>query len=100
MKKRTLLDRLEIQADGTVFIRLLKQIVDGEMVEKSEPHRSVIYPSTSVTDQITAVNAHLAQMGWPGIPADGVERIVSHVKVVHTPEIIAAWEAAMAAQQT
>lgn len=85
MEKRTVLDRIEIEADGTVFLRLLKQIVDGEVL-RSEPHRSVVYPSVSVSDQIAAVNAHLAQMGWPEIPADDIRRLESHVKCARHPE--------------
>jgi hypothetical protein len=84
MEKRTVLDRIEIEADGTVFLRLLKQIVDGEVL-RSEPHRYVVCPSVSVSDQIAAVNAHLAQMGWPEIPADDIRGLESHVKCATHP---------------
>jgi len=96
MEKRTVLDRIEFEADGTTFMRLLKQIVDGEVL-RSEPHRSVVYPSVPASDQLAAVNADLAQMGWPEISADDVARLDSHVRVARTPEIVVAWEAKTAA---
>ena len=96
MEKRTVLDRIEIESDGTVFMRLLKQIVDGEVLW-SDPHRSVVYPAVLLSDQLATVNVHLAQMGWPEISADDATRLESHVRVARTPEIVVAWEEKTAA---
>lgn len=87
MIKRTVIDRIEILQDGTVQLRLAKQVVDGEKILMSEPHRTVIEPGINADDQMAAVNAHLTAMGWPA--CKDYADVKAHCTVAHTLERIA-----------
>jgi hypothetical protein len=63
IEKRTVMDQIEITANGTVLFRLAKLIVEDGTVLAREWHRSVIEPSGDVDAQMAAVNAHLVEMG-------------------------------------
>jgi hypothetical protein len=78
LEKKTVLDRIEIDADGHVFMRLQKQIVEDGEVLFSEFHRSVIAPGQTPEAQVASVNSHLVQMGFPEIPAADQARLASH----------------------
>jgi hypothetical protein len=93
IEKRIVFDRVEIDGDGRVHMKLQKQLVENGAVVFSEPHRSVIDPGVTPADQIEYVSANLKQMGWTDIPADAAAQITAHVKVAHTPEAITAWKA-------
>lgn len=82
------LDQITLCADGSIGLRFLKQVVEGDEVLMSEPHRTVIDPLGDVATQIAAVDEHLKVMGYPGAPVDAVERIDA-LKVVHRdhPEV-------------
>lgn len=51
----TKLDRIEIDSDGVVFVRLVK--------DNGEYHRTTLPPGIDVNQQMGYVNAHLASMG-------------------------------------
>lgn len=68
MQTRTIIDRIEIEPQtGTTFVRMLKQIVDGDRVLSSEYHRTTFPPDGDVAAQAAVVNAHLATMGFPSV---------------------------------
>jgi hypothetical protein len=64
MQTRTILDQIEIRGNGTVQIRLLKQIVNGGAVLHSEPHRTSLEPHGDAAVQFAAVDAHLKSLGF------------------------------------
>lgn len=99
LERRTVLDRIEIDGSGSIFLRLLKQIVDGDAVYSSEPHRTVIEPTTAVADQVAAVNAHLEQLGFPPISAGDVERAEAFARIARTPEVVKAFLAKQEAER-
>lgn len=73
MQKRTIIDRIEIEPQtGNVGVRMLKQIVDddGSTILASDYHRAMIDASGDPVSAMTAVNAHLAMMGFPSVKAE------------------------------
>lgn len=100
--KRVVLDQIEIRPDGTLQIRLDKQVVEDGTVLSREYHRTAIPPGTKVEGppnkpgQLDFVDAHLAAMGWPALEAGARERIKRIVKVEHTREVVQAHREAMA----
>lgn len=73
--RNIVLNQVTLCADGSIGIQLLKQIVDNGEVLFSEPHRTMVDCFGDVGEQITAVNLHLIQMGYPPMPDEGVARI-------------------------
>lgn len=72
------LDRIEIDNSGSVAVRLLKRVCNGETVMLSEPHRVLIPAGGDVTAIMQAVNAHLEAMGFPACGAAAILNIKSH----------------------
>lgn len=73
MQKRTIIDRIEIELQtGNVGVRMLKQIIedDGVTVLSSDYHRTMIDASGDPAATMSAVNAHLAMMGYPSVKAE------------------------------
>jgi hypothetical protein len=82
LEKRTVLDRVEIDSTGHVYMRLLKQVVDGDKVLMSEPHRSVIAPGVEPKDQVALVSEHLQEMGFPPVEAPDLAKLASFTQIV------------------
>lgn len=47
---------------------------DGAQLSRAN-HRTAVNVDVSVTDQFTAVNAHLASMGWPAVSVSDLARL-------------------------
>lgn len=90
LEKRITVNQIEIVAAGVLQMRLGKIIADGDKVFNSEWHRTSFEVGGDIPAQIAAVNAHLAEMGWPAMPADAVDTITKHAAVAWTPERVAA----------
>lgn len=73
--RNIVLNQITLCADGSIGIQLLKQVIDNGEVLFSEPHRTVVDCFGDVTEQVAAVNEHLASMGYPAVPDEGVQRI-------------------------
>lgn len=70
MEKRARLDRIDIEPDGTLLLRMQKEVVvDGEVVAR-QPHRTSINPIMDNAKQFAAVNSHLATLGYGAMSAD------------------------------
>ncbi|MBT1154379.1 hypothetical protein J1C56_02110 [Aminobacter anthyllidis] len=81
MHKLTVLNQITLCADGSIGLQLLKQVInDDGTVFFSEPHRSVVDPDMEPGNQMVAVNEHLAEMGYPPLPAD----MLGHVEKMKT----------------
>lgn len=83
------IDRIEVLRDGSLQIRMAKQIVDGDQVVTSEYHRTAFDVGADVEGQMAAVNDHLAQMGWPAVAADSVQQAKAHAAVAWMPDVVA-----------
>jgi hypothetical protein len=77
MHARTILDRIEIEAQtGNISVRMLKQITNNDgTVLASDYHRTSIASGTDVDIHMSAVNAHLVKMGYPGLSEGDISRL-------------------------
>ena len=94
--RQVVFSQLEVLQDGTLQLRLDKQVVDGESVLSHEYHRTSIPPGTSVDMQMDAVEVHLAQMGWPAVGDQARARVLRVAAVEHSPEKVRAYRARVA----
>ncbi|MGP1665728.1 MAG: hypothetical protein ACTS5I_07450 [Rhodanobacter sp.] len=99
MEKVTLLDQVEITRAGFVQVRIAKLVMDGGKEIASSWHRAAFAPAADITEHMTAINASLAGMGWPALDAASVQRVQAHAATAWTPEIVAAHEARVIAEQ-
>lgn len=73
--RKTVVDQIEINRNGSISIRLgLLLIEDGEEVD-CKYHRTVLEPGTAAADQFALVNDHLAAMGKPQVSADDIAKV-------------------------
>jgi hypothetical protein len=63
LEKRTVLDQIEVKADGHIFMKELNQILDDGQVISSIPHRSVYTPDMNIDDLPEVVKPY-AQLSW------------------------------------
>lgn len=92
MKRQTVTDQIEIKANGIVQIRLYKQIVDDDgSVISQEYHRTSLLPGDNLDELMGIVNTHLQAMKWA--PITDYSQIAAHVKVAHTPDVVAKFKA-------
>lgn len=106
LEKKTVIERIEIMAGGSIQVRFAKLIVEGEKVISHQWHRCAFDPGTDVDAVLAAVNNHLEQMGearceetttplstiTPQILRETVSRI-------HTPELIQKYKDERARQE-
>lgn len=68
MKTQVRLSSCEVQEGGVVGVRLVKEIVDDDgKVLASDYHRTVIPAGITVKAQMSDVNDHLDEMGYPAL---------------------------------
>jgi len=79
LTERSVVSLVEVTPNGTVQVRLSNQIVDGETVKAESYHRYLLPPGSDLT-------------GEP-------DKVVAIATAVWTPEVIAAYEAQIAANQ-
>lgn len=105
--KRTILERIEVEQSGAFFAQLQKQVLDGEAVLWSEPHRCVFDLLHPVDVQLSNLNAALALVTtaagvvnpFPPISESDAALIAAHFKTAATPELVAVLGARRAAQE-
>lgn len=96
MPRISVINQREITENGTIQIRIAKQVVDAGEVISSLWHRTSIAPGDDAEATIASVDAHLTQMGYgPVANWQGVRALVASE---HTPEVVQAYQDAMAAQ--
>lgn len=66
MPKRLILNQVTLCADGSIGLQWLKQVIEGDEVLFSEPHRSVVDFNGDIEGTLQAVNEQLAAMGYVG----------------------------------
>jgi hypothetical protein len=94
MAKQLLIDQIEITSNGTVQVRMQKLSSDGDVIGN---HRTSIAPAGDITAQIGAVNAHMATENYAAISASDVAKLTAICNAAWTAEVIAAYQAAVAA---
>lgn len=98
MKKQTVIDQVEIKADGVVQVRFFKQVIDDDGTVLSQDfHRTSIMPGQDVDAQMVAVNNHLVSMKCA--PVLDHSQLKAHATLAHTPEVVAAFKAKQKAAQ-
>ena len=94
--KKSVIERIEILAGGSIQVRFAKLIVDGDkIVGCPQWHRSVLDPGTELEPLLIAVNNHLEQMAearcgeqltfFSNITPQTLRQTVG---LIHTPEVI------------
>jgi hypothetical protein len=91
LERRTIIDQIEIRRDGTVQVRLAKQVVDGEDVLRSEYHRIGVEPGADLESYLPVVNAHLRALREAAVDEAEWDRVRRVVSLEHTPEAGAAY---------
>ena len=86
MPRISVINQREITENGTVQIRIAKQVVDAGEVISSLWHRCSISPGEDIESVIANVDANLTAMGFsPVSDWDGVRALVASE---HTLEVI------------
>ena len=80
LTERTVVSLVEVTPNGTIQVRLANQILDSETVKAQTFHRYCLAPGSDLTGQ--------------------TDQVVSVANALWTPEVIAAYEAQVAANQT
>ena len=86
MAKSVAFNQIEITGNGTIFMEWRKLSSDGDPLDY---HRTSFAPGSDVDAQIAAVNNHLIEMGFDGVPAAHVAKIKLFASASWTPENIA-----------
>ena len=100
MQKQTTVNQIEIAGDGSIGVRLAKQIVDDDgTVLSSQWHRTLMPPGTDIDAQMAAVNASLTGMNAAAVAPADIDRIKAYAITAWTVDAIAAYAAKAAAEQ-
>jgi len=95
LEQKTIVDRIEILSDGTMLVQLgLVFLQDGTEIDR-RLHGMQLAPGEDFAGTVSAVNADLARLHRAQF-SDTVY-LKSIADVVHTPDVIAAFEAKMEA---
>ena len=95
MPKQLIIEQIEITNDGTVQVRMHKLSSDGDLIGN---HRTSLPPATDINAQVAAVNAHMAEENYSVISDADVAKLTAICNTVWTAEVIAAYQAQVAAQ--
>lgn len=99
MPRQSIIDQREITRDGTIQIRIAKQVVeDGEVLAESW-HRCSIAPTMDAESVIAAVNADLTAQGYGAVPAEQWDRVRANITVEQPAEVKAAYQAKIEASE-
>jgi hypothetical protein len=79
LTKETVVDKIEVLEMGQVQVRTATRVLEDGAVLSSSFHRHVLAPGDDLTDQDP--------------------KVVAIASAVHTPEVVAAYEAQMAEQE-
>ena len=79
LTKETVVDKIEVLEMGQVQVRTATRVLEDGAVLSSSFHRHVLAPGDDLTDQDP--------------------KVVAIASAVHTPEVVSAYEAQMAAQE-
>ncbi len=99
MEAKTIIDEIAFEPpSGVTRIRMRKQVVDGDKVLASEYHRTSIDADGDGPAQIAAVNAHLAQLGFPAVTTEDAAMVSAIMSPLATHRAVKAVEKAAKAK--
>jgi hypothetical protein len=93
MKSLTI-EKIEVTNNGTVQVLMHKISSDGDLIGN---HRTSLTPATDINAQVGAVNAHMATENYSAISNADVAKLTAICNAAWTAEVIAAYQAAVAA---
>jgi len=92
---QVVIDQREITSNGTVQVRLAKQIVNDDVVMSTSWHRCSLAPGQNADDMTAAVDIDLTKQGYgPVVDWSSVKALVV---LEHTPEVIKTYQDTQAA---
>lgn len=93
MKKQTVVDQIEITRNGTIQLRIAKELVDDDgTILTSSWHRTSLPPGHDIDAQMAAVNAHLTQgLGFPSVSASDIDRVKTLAAPAWTDDVVQAY---------
>jgi len=96
MPKQFIIDQIEVTNNGTVQVRMHKLSSDGDLIGN---HRTALPPATDISAQVSAVNADMARENYSAISASDVAKLTAICNAAWTAEVVAAYQAAVAAAE-
>ena len=96
--KETIAHRIEIEND-VLFFELKLNLYEDGVLQATTYHRAPVVPGQQLKPLIDAVNNHLAQMAKAPILQSDIDKINAIIKIIHTPEVCAAYLAMIKARQ-
>lgn len=90
MHKQTVIDQIEITRDGSVQIRMAKEVIDDDgSVLSQEWHRTSLPPGGDIDLQMATVNEHLTTgLNCAPVEASDIARVKSYLPIAWTPEVL------------
>ena len=71
----TIVDRIEIDSNGSISVRFLKQVSSSDNIISSEPHRVSFMLDENFATVIGTVSNHLEALGFTAIKAKDENKI-------------------------
>jgi hypothetical protein len=92
-EQRTIIDQIEIRRDGTVRVRLDKQLLRDGVVIQSAWHRGQWHPGLDFEAHKNDINKHLTEMGAAEVDPGEWGRITRVLAMEQTQDVIDAYNA-------
>lgn len=89
-QRKTVVDQIEITRSGAIQVRFGLLLVEDGIEIDCKWHRTAIAPGGDVDAQISAVNAHLVQMGKEPAGSADIDRVKVLAAAAWTPEVLEA----------
>jgi hypothetical protein len=95
------INKIEILEDGIMQVRVNKIAKSGHEGERDAwgYHRMAAEPGADIDGWRTLLNEHFAAMGVKDVSVDEWKKVKDYAALAHTDEVIAAWNAKLAAAQ-
>lgn len=88
MFKQSIIESIEIKRDGSINLKVGKQIVDDDgTVLMNEWHRQSLPPGSDINKALTDINADLQSKNFAPVAQDEVQKVKNLEPVVWTKEV-------------
>ena len=98
--QQTVLDKIEINSDGSIGIRLTLLVLNNDTEISRAYHRTMINPGDDIPTQMQAVNDNLAAMGDQPVSDADIQSIVDHSGITWTPAVVATYQAKVSSMKS
>lgn len=95
MPRQSVINLREILENGTLQVRIAKQVIDAGEVVASSWHRCAFTPGCDVEGTISAVDIDLTKQGYG--PVQDWSSVKALVALEHTPEVTKTYQDTQAA---